>query len=137
MRTTIKTILLAAGMTAALGAASAASADPFAPQLNDAVYGAGQAPQLEQVQFFWGGRNYCWYPGGWHGPGYYWCGYAWRRGFGWGGPYGWNGWRGGGRGYYHGGGYGGHGYGGHGFGGHGGGGHGYGGHGGGHGGHHH
>ena len=40
-----------------------------------------------------GGGAYCWYSGGWHGPGYYWCGYAWRRGYGWGGPWGWRGWR--------------------------------------------
>jgi hypothetical protein len=47
----------------------------------------------ETVQFIWNGRRYCWYPGGWRGPGWYWCGYAWRRGFGWGGPAGWHGWR--------------------------------------------
>jgi len=47
-----------------------------------------------QAQFFFGGRNYCFYPDGWHGPGYYWCGYAFRRGFGWGGPTGWHGWSG-------------------------------------------
>src|SRR5579872_7538094 len=47
----------------------------------------------ESVQFYWGGRRYCWYEDGWHGPGWYWCGYHWRRGFGWGGPIGWRGWR--------------------------------------------
>jgi len=47
----------------------------------------------EPVQFFFGGRQYCWYNRGWHGPGFYWCGYAFRRGFGWGGPAGWRGWR--------------------------------------------
>ncbi len=118
---------------------------------------AGDAA-LEQAQFLWGGRNYCWYDGGWHGPGYYWCGYAYRRGFGWGGGEGWHGWSrgGGGRGGFHGGGghdgggfHGGgghiggggfHGGGGHvgGGGGHAGGGHaGGGGHGGGGGDHHH
>jgi hypothetical protein len=45
------------------------------------------------VQFVWNGRRYCWYPSGWRGAGWYWCGYAWRRGFGWGGPAGWHGWR--------------------------------------------
>ena len=34
----------------------------------------------EDVQYFYGGRNYCWYPYGWNGPGWYWCGYASRRG---------------------------------------------------------
>lgn len=48
---------------------------------------------LEQVQFRWGGYTYCWYDDGWRGPGWYWCGYAYRAGFGWGGPLGWNGWQ--------------------------------------------
>ncbi|WP_424631342.1 hypothetical protein [Bradyrhizobium sp. SYSU BS000235] len=47
---------------------------------------------VEQTQFIFGGRNYCWYDAGWHGPGFYWCGYAMRRGFGWGGGAGWRGW---------------------------------------------
>jgi hypothetical protein len=47
----------------------------------------------EDVQYFYGGRNYCWYPYGWNGPGWYWCGYAYRRGFGWGGGEGFRGWR--------------------------------------------
>jgi hypothetical protein len=45
---------------------------------------------LEQAQYFWGGRNYCWYSDGWHGPGFYWCGYRWREGYGWGGGHGWH-----------------------------------------------
>ncbi|MDB5479814.1 MAG: hypothetical protein JWO83_867 [Caulobacteraceae bacterium] len=56
---------------------------------------ASDRPALDPVQFVWAGRNYCWYDGGWHGPGWYWCGNPWRRGYGWGGPYGWHGWRGG------------------------------------------
>jgi len=47
----------------------------------------------EQVQFRWSGHDYCWADDGWHGPGWYWCGYAYRTGFGWGGPIGWNSWR--------------------------------------------
>ena len=47
---------------------------------------------IDNVQYVWGGRNYCWYANAWSGPGWYWCGYAWRRGFGWGGPVGWRGW---------------------------------------------
>ena len=50
----------------------------------------------ESVQFLYLGRNYCWYDDGWNGPGFYWCGYAFRPGFGWGGGHGWHGWRGGG-----------------------------------------
>src|SRR5215203_6331213 len=38
------------------------------------------------------GRRYCLYFDGWHGPGWYRCGFAFRRGLGWGGVYGWRGW---------------------------------------------
>lgn len=48
---------------------------------------------IEQVQFRFGGYDYCWYDDGWRGPGWYWCGYAYRTGYGWGGPLGWNNWR--------------------------------------------
>jgi hypothetical protein len=47
---------------------------------------------VEKAGFFFGGRNFCWYDGGWQGAGYYWCGYAWNNGVGWGGGEGWNGW---------------------------------------------
>ncbi|MGA7809297.1 hypothetical protein, partial [Bradyrhizobium sp.] len=59
---------------------------------------AAAPSNTEQVQFIFGGRGYCWYDDGWHGPGFYWCGYAWRRGFGWGGGAGWHGWHRGGPG---------------------------------------
>lgn len=49
-------------------------------------------PPIEEAQFSWRGRRYCWYFDGWRGPGWYWCGYHLRRGFGWGGPAGWHGW---------------------------------------------
>ena len=48
--------------------------------------------QAENTQFFFGGNNFCWYYDGWQGPGWYWCGYAWRRGYGWGGGEGYHGW---------------------------------------------
>ncbi len=56
---------------------------------------------IESVQYVYGGQNYCYYTNGWRGPGWYWCGYAWRSGLGWGGGYGWRGWawRGAGGGY--------------------------------------
>ena len=44
---------------------------------------------IEQTQFYWNGREYCFYDDGWRGPGWYWCGYAWRRGMGWGGDRAW------------------------------------------------
>src|SRR5271156_6355364 len=47
---------------------------------------------VEKAQFVFGGHNYCWYDNGWRGPGFYWCGSAFRSGFGWGGGVGWNGW---------------------------------------------
>jgi hypothetical protein len=51
---------------------------------------------VEQAQYFsFDDNNFCWYDGGWQGPGWYWCGDEWTDGVGWGGPYGWNGWRGG------------------------------------------
>jgi len=142
-----KSLLGAAAVTLLL-TSPFADAAPSA-QFYDGVYRDNDRPVLEDVQLYvFGGRNFCWYNSGWEGPGYYWCGYSWRRGLGWGGGFGWNGWRGG-----HGGGGGhassarfvsggGHGGGGHSGGGHGGGhsgggGHGGGGHGGGGGGHHH
>ena len=99
------TLVLAATASLLGGSAafSAAQAQP-APQLFSGVYDRAAPPALVQAQFFWAGRNYCWYDGGWRGPGYYWCGYAWRRGYGWGGGYGWRGWGGGHPyAYYHGG----------------------------------
>lgn len=78
--------LLAAGLMSASGAQAA-------PMSADGLRTAAQEMNLKQdVQYFYGGRRYCFYPDGWRGPGYYWCGYAWRRGFGWGGPMGWRGW---------------------------------------------
>jgi hypothetical protein len=122
-------ILAAAASLAILGAAGQANALPF-----DRYTAASVPNDIEQAQFFFGGRNYCWYDDGWHGPGYYWCGYAFRRGLGWGGAEGWHGWHRGGPGHVvvvrpgFGGHPGGHPGGGHPGGGHGGGGHGGGGH---------
>lgn len=78
-----------------------AQADPL-----DAL--AGVAVGVATAPFVWGGHNYCWYPGGWHGPGWYWCGYDEREGYGWGGGEGWHGWHHGGHGGPHGGPHGGH-----------------------------
>ncbi len=88
----MKNLLLAAATAAALSASAVAA--QASPLLVAGVDRPGDAV-IEKAQYFYGGRNYCWYDGGWHGPGFYWCGYAWRRGFGWGGPIGWRGWAGG------------------------------------------
>jgi hypothetical protein len=44
------------------------------------------------AQFIHHDKPYCWYPYGWAGAGWYWCGYGTQVGFGWGGANGWNGW---------------------------------------------
>jgi hypothetical protein len=102
-----KFTLIATAASALMAGALVSSAADAAPSFHavpaptlEALYTPGGPPLLQDVQYFWGGRNYCWYDGGWHGPGYYWCGYAGRRGLGWGGGYGWHGWGHGGR--YHG-----------------------------------
>ena len=50
------------------------------------------AALIENIQYVWEGRRYCWYEDGWHGPGWYWCGYRLREGLGWGGERGWRNW---------------------------------------------
>ena len=61
--------------------------------------GAGLKPALDatgMIQkaavFIIEGNRYCFYFNGWHGPGWYRCGFAWRRNLGWGGEYGWQSW---------------------------------------------
>ena len=76
--------------------ASVGAAPAIAPGAYRAA--ADSASVVETVQFVWLGHEYCWYDDGWQVPGWYWCGYADRQGFGWGGGFGWHGWRGGHRG---------------------------------------
>ena len=107
---TLLGVALATCMFAGAAVARVPEVNGGSPQL---IFGANTAADpaiFDQVQYVWGGRRFCWYPGGWRGPGWYWCGYAWRRGFGWGGGYGWHGWRGGDHGW-HGRGHGWHGHG--------------------------
>ena len=85
---------LALAMSTALPLANVAEA-----AVGDGVvasHGASQLLPIEHVQYVYGGQNYCWYDNGWRGPGYYYCGYAFRTGLGWGGGIGWNNWGGGG-----------------------------------------
>jgi hypothetical protein len=97
-RNSMKNFILGVATTTALLSASvavgAASAEPSS-QLIFGVDRAGDAPSLERVQFVFGGHNFCWYDNGWQGPGFYWCGYANRRGLGFGGGDGFHGWHGG------------------------------------------
>ncbi|MDB5593265.1 MAG: hypothetical protein JWM36_226 [Hyphomicrobiales bacterium] len=93
--------LIFAGATAlmAFGGLAVSSGAQAAPLSIDPMSDAVQSLNLTQdAQYFYGGRRYCFYPNGWRGPGFYWCGYAWRRGYGWGGGQGWRGWGGGGGG---------------------------------------
>lgn len=89
-----------AAAVAALAIMSGSSANVLAgvPSQTNGIRGALEAlSSVETVQYYWGGRRYCFYDDPWHGPGWYWCGYAYRTGFGWGGPFGWHHWRGGSR----------------------------------------
>lgn len=86
----LKNSLLIAGI-AALGWLGAAPAQAQSP-LDALGAAAGAAAGVAASPFFWGGHNYCWYPDGWHGPGWYWCGYGARVGYGWGGGEGWHHW---------------------------------------------
>jgi hypothetical protein len=86
--------VVAAGALAMSGTFAAEPAQAGVQGGADALRAASENGALaEQVQFRWGGSDYCWYDEGWRGPGWYWCGYAFRTGYGWGGPIGWNNWR--------------------------------------------
>jgi len=84
--------LSTAALLAACGfGATTASAAPLSGAA--AIITDAGMSTVDKVDYYYDGRNYCWYYDGWHGPGWYWCGYAWRRGYGWGSPvYGWRGW---------------------------------------------
>ena len=90
----MKKVGLALVVAAAVGAGTAGiNTAQAAPVGNSGLGAAGNSLSLvEKTQFFFGDREYCWYDDGWHGPGFYWCGYAFRQGFGWGGPVGWHNW---------------------------------------------
>ncbi len=83
-------LAVAAGLIVQLAVPASATLGAGGFAVRDSL--AGSSP-VETAQFVWGGRNFCWYNSAWQGPGWYWCGYAWRRGIGWGGAAGWHGWR--------------------------------------------
>src|SRR3984893_1949805 len=76
--------------TVAAAAALGASGTLIGGGVEAAPIGAPHALQtavdsldvIENVQFVFGGRRFCWYDDGWQGPGWYWCGYRWRSGLG-------------------------------------------------------
>jgi hypothetical protein len=88
-----KLILSAVTALSVVAGAAAAQAAPLAiagvDHPGDAV--------LSKAQYVYRGHDWCWYDRAWRGAGFYWCGYASRRGLGWGGPVGWRGWYSGGR----------------------------------------
>jgi hypothetical protein len=87
-------VIAAAGALVIGGALATGSAQATVLGGTSALRAAAEMGAIaEQVQFRFGGRDFCWADDGWRGPGWYWCGYAYRPGFGWGGPVGWNNWR--------------------------------------------
>jgi len=87
-------IIVAASALTIGGALAIGTAQAAVQGGADAIRAASENGSItEQAQYRWGGYDYCWADDGWRGPGWYWCGYAYRRGFGWGGPIGWNKWR--------------------------------------------
>lgn len=83
----ISSILGSAAIAGLLALSPAAAQNPV-----------GEALEAATAPFIFGGRHYCWAPDGWHGPGWYWCGYEHRHGYGWGGGEGFHGWHHGERG---------------------------------------
>jgi hypothetical protein len=82
--------------TAAVAVTMAATTKSDAMSINA---GAGIKPVIDATDmtqkaavYIVEGHRYCFYFDGWHGAGWYRCGYARRQGIGWGGEYGWQGW---------------------------------------------
>jgi hypothetical protein len=99
----MRNVLIGAVAAASLAATAVAAEPSSSPQLIFGVDRADQTLTATPVQFFYSGQQYCWYPGGWRGPGFYYCGFAFRQGLGWGGPVGWMGYSFRGGNYWHGG----------------------------------
>jgi hypothetical protein len=93
MRKLVTTIMAAAAFVAAGSVINRADAMPLGDQTG--IRGAiDDLNIIDNVQYYYGSRRYCWLDDGWNGPGWYWCdGYG--PGIGWGGGYGWRGFRGG------------------------------------------
>src|SRR5205809_771605 len=95
MRKILTTIAAAAAVLAAGSVINRADAMPLGDP--SGIRAAGEELNIiDNVQFIYGGRNYCFYDDGWNGPGWYWCGRYLVPGIGWGGGLGFRGWRGGG-----------------------------------------
>jgi Chaperone of endosialidase len=68
------------------------AARPIPVRSQGGTYVGGYGEYAEPEYYWYTGHRYCWYDGGWHGPGWYWCGENFHDGFGWGGPIGWHFW---------------------------------------------
>ncbi len=86
----MRTLALAVAAGALL-AATQANAASF-PVNHISAMDVGLIDQVAVRVYVHAGHRYCFYFNGWHGPGWYRCGFAFRRGYGWGGVYGWNDW---------------------------------------------
>jgi hypothetical protein len=94
MEIMLRNLVVALAATAAVAVGgNAGAASMSAPAAMRTA--ADNLKMTENVQFFWGDHNYCWYDDGWNGPGWYWCDMYLQSGIGWGGGYGWHSWRGG------------------------------------------
>jgi hypothetical protein len=85
----LATLATLAASTVMISGRAEAAALPAPNGLAVAIDGLGL---IENSQYSYGGRRYCWYDDGWNDAGWYWCGYNYRRGFGWGGSRGYRGW---------------------------------------------
>jgi hypothetical protein len=72
----MRRLMIIAAAVASLAGSAEIGGSAQAGSLPNAGLGvlANGAFPLEEVQYAWGGRNYCWYGNGWQGPGWYWCG---------------------------------------------------------------
>jgi hypothetical protein len=84
-------LFLIAALSAGTIMSATAHAVPIGP-VGQLSVAADHLNLIENTRYVYRGRSYCWYNHGWNGPGWYWCGYDTRRGYGWGGPRGWNSW---------------------------------------------
>src|SRR4051794_7905043 len=80
----------ASALTALMSGTAGATMPATANGMRAAVDGVALT---DDVAYVLNGNRYCFYDDGWHGAGWYRCGYRLRVGFGWGGPVGWHGWR--------------------------------------------
>jgi hypothetical protein len=86
----MKTLALTVAAGALLLATQANAGNFPVNTMNDS--GNGLIDRVAVRVYVHEGHRYCFYVNGWHGAGWYRCGFAYRRGVGWGGEYGWNSW---------------------------------------------